>query len=108
MPSSDKLFFIAKRLISPIFISSLCVTFDVALKRAETGNYNPIDQFLFFARLYSTNNKVKFFNYGPIGPLLVDEFNCSKNSDGYINSLTINGIEYSFTLDQNNLVTGIN
>ena len=35
-------------------------------------------------------------------------YNCSKNSDGYINSLTINGTEYSFTLDQNNLVTEIN
>ena len=94
--------------ISNMYFANSKLTFDVALKRAETGNYNPIDQFLFFARFYSTNNKVKFFNYGPIGPLLVDEFNCSKNSDGYINSLTINGIEYSFTLDQNNLVTGIN
>ena len=83
--------------ISNMYFANSTLTFDVALKRAETGNYNPIDQFLFFARLYSTNNKVKFFNYGSIGPLLIDEFNCSKNSDGYINSLTLNGKEYSFT-----------
>tara|TARA_B100000963_G_scaffold65939_1_gene54150 strand:- start:1063 stop:2958 length:1896 start_codon:yes stop_codon:yes gene_type:complete len=94
--------------ISNMYFANSKLTFDVALKRAQTGNFNPIDQFLFFARFYSTNNKVKFFNYSSIGPLLIDEFNCSKNSDGYINSLTVNGIEYSFTLDQNNLVTGIN
>ena len=94
--------------ISNMYFANSRLTFDVALKRAETGNYNPIDQFLFFARLYSTNNKVKFFNYSTIGPLLIDEFNCSKNSDGYINSLILNGKEYSFTLDQNNLVNGIN
>ena len=67
-----------------------------------------LNQFLFFARLYSVNNKVKFFNYSSTGPLLINEMNCTKNSDGYINSLILNGTEYSFTLDQNNLVIGIN
>lgn len=94
--------------ISNMYFANSQLTFDVALKRAQTGNFNPIDQFLFFARLYSVNNKVKFFNYSSTGPLLINEMNCTKNSDGYINSLILNGTEYSFTLDQNNLVIGIN
>ena len=91
-----------------MYFANSQLTFDVALNRAETGNFNTIDQFLFFARLYSTENKIKFFNYNSIGPLRIDEINCTKNSEGYINSLNLNGIEYSFTLDQNNLVIRIN
>ena len=94
--------------ISNMYFTNSFKTFEVALKRAETGNFNPMDQFLFIARLYGSESYINFFNYGTTGPLFVDQIICNKNDDGYINSINIDGVEYNFTLDQNNLVTDIN
>ncbi len=85
-------------------------TLDLAIKRFNNGYKEPINQFLFFAKILSTNNEVPFYNRGLNGTKLNKiDVHVSTNKYGNINRLydSKNKIIYYFDLEENMFVKKI-
>jgi hypothetical protein len=79
-------------------------SFEVALQRASQNNYNPLNQFLLFAQVYSDGNIINFFKNSVDIPFAMSEIICEKDNEGFIISLSINNKKYSFILNEDKTV----
>jgi hypothetical protein len=90
--------------ISNMYFVNAEKTFEVALQRASQNNYNPLNQFLLFAQVYSDGNIIKFFKNSVDIPFAMSEIICEKDNEGFIISLSINNKKYSFILNEDKTV----
>jgi hypothetical protein len=82
-------------------------TLELALVRFDRGIRHPLDQFLFFAQVYSGKGKETWFYEMllPHGGVERTAVPVTKNRAGQITSLTFDGTTYHFTLDRSGNVT---
>lgn len=90
--------------ISNMYFVNTGKTFEVAIQRASENNYNPLNQFLLFAQVYSDSNIIKFFKNSLNIPFDVREIICEKDIDGFITSLYFNNKKYNFILNEDKTV----
>ncbi|MGD0200332.1 MAG: hypothetical protein ABSD27_06220 [Bryobacteraceae bacterium] len=88
-------------------------TLDLALQRFRTGvggvKYaEPLNQFLFFADVFSSGGDSTFFYaIDTAGNLSRRTVSLTRDSNGHINSLVIDGLRYAFVTDANGYVSFI-
>lgn len=93
--------------IANMYLTNTALTFDVAIKRAKNQNFHPLNQFLFFARFFSDDEFLSFYNYNENGHLEIKSAQYLKNDFGFITQLNLEGETFQFLLDSENLVEGV-
>jgi|GEM_PF-2196660 len=96
-PQHDYEFFPA---ISEAYFQDSELTFNLTFKRFKNGYKEPVNQFLFFADVYSLGlNKTRFYTLDEDG--VIGEYNADIKRDfgGHINFLSFGKFRYRFTLD---------
>jgi len=87
--------------ISNQWFANTSHTLELALVRFNEGYKEPLNQFLFFADVYSLGDGQTFFytmdTQGHIERMAVP---INRDQNGHINSITLNGLTYYFTLDE--------
>ena len=75
-------------------------TLELAMVRWANGYHEPINQFLFFAEVYSEGgDEVPFYTINELGDLTHTRVPVMRNSNGHINGLIVDNLKYSFVLD---------
>jgi len=81
-------------------------TLELALVRFENGYKEPLNQFLFFADVYSLgSNHTLFYTMDTQGNIERRTVALARDGNGYINSLQVDETRYLFTLDEQGNVT---
>jgi hypothetical protein len=94
--------------ISDAYFQNSYLTFHLTLQRFEDGYTEPINQFLFFADVYSLGLlQTKFYNIGEDGFINKGYGYLGRNNEGQVNSLYFEEVKYKFVLDENGDVTEI-
>jgi PKD repeat protein len=95
--------------ISNQWFSDSFHTLELGLTRFSKGYKEPINQFLFFADIYSLGfNQTIFYTLDTKGNITKKQIPLTRDSNNYINSLDYNGIKYVFNLDYEGNVLSIN
>lgn len=75
-------------------------TLDLGLARFASGHSAPLDQALFFVEVYSHGgNTIDFYNIDTLGVITRKPVPLSHDARGHVNGLTVDGVHYAFTLD---------
>ena len=75
-------------------------TLELAIKRFDNEYYEPINQFLFFADVYSLgSDQTKFYTLDQNGHITVMDVPLTRDGNDHINSLTLSDKKYHFILD---------
>ncbi len=83
-------------------------TLELGLVRWENGYREPINQFLFFAEIYSQGGtEAPFYSIGEQGTLTRTIVPVQRDRKGRIDELTVDGESYKFRLDSNGNVTAV-
>jgi len=95
--------------ISNQWFSDTLHTLELGLTRFSNGYTEPINQFLFFADIYSAGgNQTLFYTLDVEGNITKTIIPLTRDANGHINSLYFNRTRYCFTLDQQGNVLGFN
>lgn len=95
--------------LSNQWFSSSERTLELAFVRFDNGYTDPINQFLFFAEVYSQGgSNTYFFKVDTSGNITKKAIPMAKDANGNIISLTTPKGEYIFTYDENGNVIGYN
>lgn len=82
---------------------------ELGLTRFDNSYKEPINQFLFFADIYSLQSDSTIFYTNDIdGNISSKNVYITRNNNGFINSITLDGEHYSFELDPNGNVISYN
>jgi hypothetical protein len=88
--------------ISNLYLSNSFHTLKLGLQRFDEGWKEPINQFLFFADVYSVGgNTIPFYTLNTMGAYARVDIPITRGSNNSINSLTFNSKKYQFDLDSN-------
>jgi hypothetical protein len=83
-------------------------TFYLAINRLEEGYNEPMNQFLFFAEIYSLGGDcTKFYTIGIDGKIQVNDIPLTRDSRDRIDSLIVGGNKYRFVLDDSGNVVSM-
>jgi len=97
--------------IAEAYFQDSNLTLHLAIKKFFEGYTHPINQFLFFARVYSLNlNRTEFYNLDGNGNIETENVSVNATlieNKKYINSLTFEGFTYKFSLHSNGSVKNI-
>lgn len=94
--------------ISNQWFSSSFITLELALSRFREGRNEPINQFLFFADIYSSGEKcTRFYELDVKGNLSRHLVKLSRNQNNHIDSMTVNETRYQFSIDKDGNVLEI-
>ncbi|UCG88379.1 MAG: hypothetical protein JSW71_07505, partial [Gemmatimonadota bacterium] len=76
-------------------------TVELGLVRFDAGYLDPINQALFFAEVYSLGGDSTFsYRTTPAGDISRETIPLGRDENGHTNELVIDGLRYSFTLDE--------
>jgi hypothetical protein len=94
--------------ISNQWFSNTEHTLELALTRWQNGYVNPINQFLFFAQVYSQGgDTVPFYTLNGQGQMTRENIAVCRDSFGHIFKLTTNQNVYEFLLNENGNVLNV-
>lgn len=93
--------------IANMYLTNTALTFEVALERAKSQNFHPLNQFLLFARVFGTEDFVNFYTYGENGPLTIESIPFQRNESGFVTSFVLDAKEYRFVLNNENMVVDL-
>ena len=92
---------------SGVWFSNTSLTLDLGLSRATQGFFEPLNQFLFFADIFSLgSDETIFYELGTNGQLSSYAVPVSRSSSGAIDGITVNGRQFGFNLDASKNVIG--
>ncbi len=81
---------------------------DLGISRFNKGYKEPINQFIFFADVYSNGGgNTLFYNIDRNGNIIKTSVPVFRDNNGHINKILVNNILYTFTLDSAGNVNGI-
>lgn len=73
---------------------------DLGLSRFASGRFEPLNQVLFFIEVYSHGgNTVDFYTIDTLGVISRTPVPLNRDSRGHVKGLTVDGVHYSFTVD---------
>lgn len=83
-------------------------TLDLALIRYNSGRTQPLNQFLYFADLYSQNSlyHTRFYTCNANCNFSYQQVAVGRDANNRLNSICYNNTQYNFTLDNDGNVTG--
>lgn len=83
-------------------------TLDLALLRFDSGRSEPLNQFLFFANLYSlsSTSHTRFYTCDANCNFSYRQVGIGRDGSNRVNSLCYNGVQYNFTLNSTGNVAG--
>ena len=85
---------------SGVWFSNTSLALDLGLSRAAQGFFGPLNQFLFFADIFSLgSDETIFYELGTNGQLSSYAVPVSRSSSGAIDGITVNGRQFGFNLD---------
>jgi len=94
--------------ISNQYFSSSFITFEFALSRFKKGKREPINQFLFFADIYSIGeNRTRYYTLDVNGNLQRYLISLSRNQFGHIESIAVDEMMYRLIVDRDGSVLKI-
>ena len=92
---------------SGVWFSNTSLALDLGLSRATQGFFGPLNQFLFFADIFSLgSDETIFYELGTNGQLSSYAVPVSRSSSGAIDGITVNGRQFGFNLDASKNVIG--
>lgn len=84
--------------LANMYFTSSEDSFRLAMNRVADKNYNPLNQLILMASLYSDSNSVSFYKMDTTGEITAQTHPIRKDS-GLISMLTIKGAEFHFIYD---------
>ncbi len=94
--------------LSNQYFTNSVTMLDLCIRRWNRGIHSCINQFLFFVDVYSQDSETTFFYcIDAEAKLTRTPVSLTRDGHGHIQSLTVNGATYGFTLDVDGNVTGI-
>lgn len=94
--------------ISNQWLSNTDNTFNLAMARFASGIREPMDQFIYFAETYSLGNDYTvFYNTDTLGNVERYEVPITRNHEGRISGIHIDGIYYEFSFGEDGKVDDV-
>ena len=92
---------------SGVWFSNTSLALDLGLSRATQGFFEPLNQFLFFAEIFSLgSDETIFYQLETNGQLSSYAVPISRSSSGAIDGITVNGRQFGFNLDASKNIIG--